>query len=276
MKVGGLASGLAQIESHVGSTFQHVLSSLKNETAAAKPHGPPHPSSPKFGMSAATAVLVLNKDFSVFTDGDNCVSRGDLQAVADSQVENASQEDRDAANCILGIDRMFDDLDTAAAGGPTDGLISRNDAERFAREKSVQVLNQDFFLFTGADNYVSRDDLQAVADGKVADASQEDREAAKYILSGNNNTFAVMDGYNARNHKEDGLISKNDANKFFSDGTPSSVIPSPSTGDRLCQMASDTSNIPLAGKYLDIISYIATIGNGTCQLTEPPGPPPEA
>lgn len=276
MKVsGGYTSGLTQTESPVGSTFQEVLSSQKSQTAPAKPLATTQ--SPDGGMDKMKSVMVLNRDFSVFSGGDKYVNHEDLEAVADGMVANASQEDRDAANYILNSSvtnypypyinlTIEDELDTAAKGGKADGLISQDDVEQYAREQSVAVLDEDFSVFKGDDNYVSLDDLQAVADGKVKNASQDDRDAAKYILGlydGDNSTdlyalqavacgtdanvsqqerdaaeaalaalglystFRVLDGYNARNGKEDGLISQNDASKYDSDGAPHVDLPNP-------------------------------------------------
>ena len=202
-------------------------------------------------MSEAEAVLVLNKDFSVFKGGDKYVSHEDLQAVADGKVKDASQEDIDAAKYILANGKLFDRLDTAAKGGKTDDKISQEDAESYARKEAVGVLDSDFSVFTGGDKYVNYGNLLAVADGKVKDASQEDILAADYITSDYFYTFRVLDGYNARNGKEDGLISQNDASKYYLDGAPSDLY-LPNTWDEATLQGQAQADI--LELYLEIIT----------------------
>jgi hypothetical protein len=90
--------------------------------------------------------------------------------------------------------------------------------DKLQRDSAVQVLERDFEMFDTAayggkpDQLVSRSDLRAVRDGKVAGTTDEQRAAADYLLN-HNGVFDALD--TAENGgSTDGKIGQGDVSSF--------------------------------------------------------------
>jgi hypothetical protein len=183
--------------------------------------------------------LLLNNYHSYFDSAktgktDSTITREEVELVANGQAKgdlwtSLSPDEKavlgKAAQFLIDNPAVFISLDTAHAGGKPDGKISMNDVTDFwigteadgniSQAQAYETLKKDFTKFDTAangdtpDGKVSRADLRAVLYSSTKRVSQEDQEAAAYLLT-HRYAFDIVDSATAKGHKTDGIISKND------------------------------------------------------------------
>lgn len=146
-------------------------------------------------LTDTQANQVLYDNFATFDtaakggNGDNRVSRGDIEAVANDP--NASPELREAAQHILDQQDQFRDLDSGRRGyydeyagqvWDTDGRISREDVGDVLSQDYAGELGQNFDQVAGGDgnsNTITRSDLMTAAQSDDPDVAA----AARFYLA---------------------------------------------------------------------------------------------
>lgn len=176
-------------------------------------------------------------------DNDNIVSDKDLNRIADGE-NNATKEERKAADFLLNHPGLFDFLDTARDGPESkkDGKISTHDLNtwfdeigypsiektsklpssfdwRFYDEhqehfKTIRSNWNKWAKWIDNDNIVSDKDLNRIIDGEN-NATKEERKAAEFLLN-HPGLFDFLDtARDGPKAKKDGKVSSHDLNKWF-------------------------------------------------------------